>query len=143
MPPLFSVELRKIRGTTSIVAMSRECKISREAVRLIENGSMAPSNDVLFRWLATIEETPENRPDIVQSILSKRADLNRVVRETEELRRLIFTDNLGSFDKDALDDELTDMLMETSKIPDEFRFGQKARVAKITKKHLGERNERR
>ena len=89
MAPLFSQQLRYIRGTLSVSKMAKLCNVSREAVRQIESGKLLPSNSVLRAWLAVADEAIQDRPDIIADVISERGKRNTYVRETEELKSLI------------------------------------------------------
>ncbi len=67
--PYFSSALRGIRGDTEQWRWSNELGVSQMHISHIENGTRAPSPEVLTRWLAKAEASDVLRPAVVADIL--------------------------------------------------------------------------
>jgi len=132
-PPLYSRELKLIRGTVSVVGMSRKLNKSREFVRLVESGKLVPSYDTLETWLAVTGTEAIERKDILRSMLQEKATQCKVVEDLEKIRSIAF-ENCGSSSTELVE-ELVDVLMEVGDLKDSMRDGQLMRVRKIFEKH--------
>ena len=136
MAPLFSQELRSLRGTLSVSKMAELCNVSRETVRRIESGKLLPSNSVLRVWLAVADEDLQNRPDIVVNIISERNKRNVYVRETEELRNLVSSSTTKRVEH--LTKQLMLLLSECELLPKDSEDWMYMRIHNVLEEHITE-----
>jgi len=131
--PLYSRELRLIRGATSIVEMSRKLGKSREFVRLVESGKLVPSYEALETWLGG--SAASEHKDILRSMLQEKATLCKVAEDLERIRAIAFED-FKPHSKELIE-EIVDVVMEVGNLKESMREGQRMRVNKIFEKHKG------
>ena len=130
--PLYSVEMRKLRGALSIVKFARACGVSRETVRLVEKGKLRPSSDLLAKWLRQAGTTVEERPDIVSSlVLAKQKS-----RSAQELATLK-TVNGGEASIDRCLQEIMAIIKDGGYLPEEALVYKQHQIALVLKEHHG------
>ena len=133
--PLYSKELKLIRGSTSVVQMAKKVRKSREFVRLVETGKLVPSYEVFEVWLCESGCRPEDRNDILRSMLQEKAFLCKVAEDLDKIRSIAFEDyNPHS---EELINEIADVVMEVGGLKEGMRDGQLMRIRKIFEKHRG------
>jgi transcriptional regulator with XRE-family HTH domain len=136
MAPLFSQQLRSLRGTLPVSKMAGLCNISREAVRRIESGKLLPSNSVLRAWLAVVSEDLKDRPDIIASVISARSKRNTYVRETAELKSIVSSS--ASTHVEQLTDKLVRLLDDCGMLSEESEDWMRMRVKRLLEEHVTE-----
>lgn len=135
--PLYSIELRKLRGSITVIDLAERCGVSREAIRLVENGALLPGKNLLFSWLACTETAPLFRVDILQDIIRRKVEQSTLAREIEELKEIAYPSSFE--DPTGLIEELTDIFMEVGSLKDSMREGQYMRIKRVFDRHTTEK----
>ena len=117
-----------------MVEFAQHCGVSREAIRLVENGTLLPGKALLFSWLSCAEADPLFRIDILQDVIRRKVAQSNLAREIEELKEIAYPSS--SKDLTGLIEELTDVFMEVGSLKDSMREGQYMRIKRIFDRHL-------
>ncbi len=132
--PLYSRELKKLRGNTSTVSFAKQCGVSRETIRLVEKGELLPSKELLFSWMSCASVEPLFRTDILQDVIRRKVAQSSLAREIEELKEIAYPSTEG--DLTGLIEELTDVFMEVGSLKESMREGQLMRIKRIFNRHI-------
>lgn len=130
--PLYSVEMRKLRGDVSIVKFAAACGISRETVRLVEKGGLRPSKDLLAKWLRQAGTSPEERPDIARSILG--AKLQR--KSSQEVVDLQALTSTSAKVEDCLN-QIMSIIGDGGYLPEDALLYKRHQIEQVLRRHGG------
>ena len=134
MAPLFSRELRKIRGKLKSSELADVCGVTTETIRQIEKGARPPSQKVLLAWFAHFGIDPQSRKDILESVNQKRVKENGRIREFVATQHLIGRES--NISKEVLHEELLAFFGQFIELTDDTVTYPSYRLREIIDKHL-------